>query len=254
MKFFWLLLVVLLSWTLGLGVAKAELPAGLATTQFVDDQEVTEGDVLCYSGEKIVRCTEEYQVDMYGVYSNMPAVALSDLGMTGGKFMQDSGKAEVRITAEAGAVKKGDFVTSSKRAGIVQKATKSGNILGVALESYNPNNVAEIGKILIQINVRPAIIATSARGSVLEVLKQGLLAPTLTPLASLRYILAILVVIITFVLGFIYFGKVARTGVEAMGRNPLASKMIAMGVVFNLTLTVAIMGGGLLIAYVILII
>lgn len=251
MKFFWLLFIVTMTWTLNLSEARAELSAGLATTQAVDDAEAVDGDVLCYSGEKIVRCTQEYQVDMYGVYTSDSALALEE---GGGKLMMDAGKAAVKVSAENGAIKKGDFLTSSKRAGIAVKATKSGNILGVALEDYSSEDKSAIGKIMAQIDIRPAIVATSARTNVLETLKQGFLAPSLSPLASLRYVLAILVVIITFVLGFIYFGKVARSGVEAMGRNPLASRMIAMGVAFNLALTVAIMGGGLLIAYVILII
>lgn len=232
-------------------MVKAELSAGLATTQSIDDPSISDGDVLCFSEGKIVKCSQEYQVDMYGVFSEAPAMALDDRDLERGKLMLDSGRVAVKVSAESGGIKKGDFVTSSTKAGVAKKATKSGNILGVALEDYTSNDV---GKIAVQVDIRPAIVATSARTNILETLKLGLLAPTLTPLASLRYLLAILVVIITFVLGFIYFGKVARTGVEAMGRNPLASRMIALGVVFNLALTVAIMGGGLLIAYVILII
>jgi hypothetical protein len=131
---------------------------------------------------------------------------------------------------------------------------KSGNVLGVALEEYSNNDKSEVGKILVSIGIRPAIVATSARGNLVEALKQGLLAPTLTPLASLRYLLAMIVAVTAFILGFVYFGKVAKSGVEAVGRNPLASKMIQLNVAVNLVLTVAIMTGGLLLAYAILII
>lgn len=251
MKFIWFVSILLVVLTIGYSVAKAQTAAGLATTQSVDDDSVSDGDVLCFSGGKIGKCSQEYQVDMYGVFSEDPAMALDDDGLERGKSMLDSGRVAVKVSTGNGEIKKGDFVTSSKTAGVAQRASKSGNVLGVALEDYN---VSEVGKIAVQVDIRQAIVSTSSRDNLIESLKMGLLAPSLTPLASLRYLLAILVVIITFILGFVYFGRVAKSGVEAMGRNPLASRMIAMGVVFNLALTVAIMGGGLLIAYVILIV
>ena len=236
------------------GQVRAELSSGLATSQQVEDQSVADGDILCYTEGQIKKCDKEYQVDMYGVHSDNPAVVLDDTLMINGKYMLNSGKAEVRVSAVNGEIKKGDFITSSNVAGIGEKAKLSGNVLGVALEDYTSNDPNTTGKVLVQIDIRPVILATSARGNILEALKQGLLAPSLSPLASLRYVLAILIAIITFVLGFIYFGRVAKSGVEAMGRNPLAGRMIAVGVLFNLTLTVAIMAGGLILSYIILII
>ena len=251
MKFFWFVCTLLVVWTIGYRISKAETSAGLATTQSIDDESISDGDVLCFSVGKIGKCSQEYQVDMYGVFSEDPAMTLEDNGLERGKSMMDSGRAAVKVSTGNGEIKKGDFVTSSKTPGVAQKASKSGNVLGVSLEDYNGSDTR---KIAVQVDIRQAIVSTSSRDNLIESLKMGLLAPSLTPLASLRYLLAILVVIITFVLGFVYFGRVARSGVEAMGRNPLASIMIAIGVVFNLALTVAIMGGGLLIAYVILII
>ncbi len=113
---------------------------------------------------------------------------------------------------------------------------------------------SKIGKISLAIDIKPAIIATSSRNNLIESLRQALLAPTLTPLASLRYLLAILIAVSAFVLGFVYFGRVARQGVESLGRNPLASRTIQLNVIINLILTVVIMAGGLILAYVILII
>ena len=121
-------------------------------------------------------------------------------------------------------------------------------------EEDMPGEGNEEAIIYALVNIRPAIVATTARGNLLESLRQGLLAPTLAPLASLRYLLAILVAMAAFILGFVYFGRVAKGGVEAIGRNPLARKAIQIGVALNLLMTVAIMAGGLVLAYVILII
>jgi F0F1-type ATP synthase membrane subunit c/vacuolar-type H+-ATPase subunit K len=46
------------------------------------------------------------------------------------------------------------------------------------------------------------------------------------PLSALRYVAASVIVVAAAIAAFVYFGKVARSGVDAIGRNPLASKAI----------------------------
>ena len=60
-------------------------------------------------------------------------------------------------------------------------------------------------------------------------------------------------VIMGFGLGFIYFGRIAKAGVEAIGRNPLASRTITSGLVLHILLTIVIVGAGLGIGYLILV-
>lgn len=228
--------------------------AGLAVTSEFAPGEVIEGDVMCSGSEGTKRCGFDYDVTMMGVYIEKPGVVLENKKSDTTKPVVPLGNAFVRVSTINGPIKKGDFVTSSTKSGIAQRATKSGNVLGVAMEDFTTADANEIGKIMVSIHIRPAIVATSARGNLVETLKQGLLAPTLTPLASLRYVLAILIAGAAFILGFVYFGKVAKGGIEAIGRNPLAGRLIQMNVILNLALTVLIMGGGLVLAYVILII
>lgn len=231
-----------------------ETGSGMAVSIQYAQDAVTDGDIVCASNEGGRPCLNDYDPTMYGVFSESPAVFLKDANLSNSKPVITSGKAFVRVTSVGGQIKKGDFITTSTRPGLGQKATKSGNIIGIAMEDFSNSNVESVGKILVAVNVRPAIIAVSARSNLIETLKQGLLAPTLTPLASMRYVLAVLVAVSAFVLGFVYFGRVAKSGVEAIGRNPLAGKLIQMNVVLNMSLTVSIMVGGLLLAYFILII
>lgn len=226
---------------------------GMAITAKLIEGDVKEGDIMCSTAEGIEPCAVEYSINIVGVYWENPAVVLTDKKISDGKPIIMEGRTQVRVGRKSGDVKKGDFITSSSQPGIGQRATKSGNILGTA-ESDMPAGDSEVELMSVLVNIRPAIVATSARGNLLESLKQGLLAPTLSPLASLRYLLAILVAMTTFILGFVYFGRVAKGGVEAIGRNPLARNAIQLGVFLNLILTVSIMIGGLLIAYIILII
>lgn len=215
--------------------------------------DIQDGQLICTNESGYKLCEGDYSVSMFGVYTSQPAVVLENKTLADGKAVISSGRAYVLVTNAAGPIRKGDFITSSQLPGIGQLATKSGNVLGVALEEFTNSEPNSTARILVSIGIRPAIVATSARDNLFESFKQALLAPTLTPLASLRYLFAIIVTFISFSLGFVYFGKVARSGVEALGRNPLAGKMIQFSVAINLLLTAIIMAGGLLIAYLILI-
>jgi len=53
-------------------------------------------------------------------------------------------------------------------------------------------------------------------------------------------------------LGFVAFGRVAGRGVEALGRNPLAARVIQLGIFLNVFITVAIIAAGILVAILIL--
>lgn len=231
-----------------------ETGSGMAVSIQYAQDAVVDGDIVCASIDGGKPCSIEYDPSMYGIFSESPAVFLEDSNLTNSKPVITSGKAFVRVSSIGGGIKKGDFITTSTKPGLGQKATKSGNIVGIAMEDFTNTDTESVGKILVAVNVRPAIVAVSARSNLVETLRQGLLAPSLTPLASLRYVLAVLVAVSAFVLGFVYFGRVAKSGVEAIGRNPLAGRLIQLNVVLNMSLTVSIMVGGLLLAYFILII
>ena len=66
------------------------------------------------------------------------------------EFVGTEGVLEVKYNYENGSISKGDLVTSSSQAGVAMKATQSGIILGVALESTNsPSGLVEV-RVLIQ--------------------------------------------------------------------------------------------------------
>jgi len=47
------------------------------------------------------------------------------------------------------------------------------------------------------------------------------------------------------------FGRIAIRGLEALGRNPLARNSILTGILINSSLTIAVVFGGLFLAYII---
>jgi hypothetical protein len=77
-------------------------------------------------------------------------------------------------------------------------------------------------------------------------------ATTEEPTVVFKYFLAGMILLLSFVIGFFSFGRIANTGIEALGRNPLAAKIIQLGIMLNVLITVAIIGSGLVMAYFVL--
>ena len=240
---------------LGVCVSFAQVgSSGIAISVPVIGEGVEEGDLIC-SGEKgYVLCTRSHDPSMFGVVVENPAVALESEGDEDVRLVVSSGNTIVKVVNSNGKIEEGSLITSSGKPGVAHLASQNAYVLGTALESYESDDPEAIGKILVSINIHPTTLITTGAGvNLLDALRTGFAAPTLAPLASLRYILAFVIVIISFTVGFIYFGRVVRAGIEATGRNPLARKMIQLSVLFNGLIMIVIILGGLAIAYMILI-
>lgn len=228
------------------------ISSGIATYIDVSGSGIEDGDIVSSVKDGYAKTAASYDPMMFGVVTQNPAVSLENPETGGGKPVVSTGKAYVKVSTMNGVIKAGDLVTSSETAGVGQKADKGGFTLGTALESYSEKDPKKIGKILVGMNIRSSSVNTNLSNNLFAAMKLGVSAPFLTPLTSLRYLLAAIIAAASFIMGFTFFGKVAKTGVEALGRNPLAGKLIQMHVVFNLLLTAIIMFGGLTIAYFIL--
>ncbi len=226
---------------------------GVALSVVVNGTAPKDGDVICTGKGGYVLCSDTYSTAMFGVVTSAPAAAFQGAPQANQYLALTYGKAFVRVSAKAGTIKKGDLLTSSKDPGVATKASKNGYVLGLALEDYAPSNTDQVGTIAVSLDIHPTTIYIDVRSNLLEALREGLSAPILTPLAALRYILAAIVTIASFILGFVHFGRLARAGVEAIGRNPLARVQIQGSVLINLILMAIIFGGGLGLSYLILV-
>lgn len=232
------------------------ISSGVAISIPITDKNPEDGSIVAATDQGYSLTTTPYQMSIYGVIVNNPAISFEN-DSTSSKPVISNGKVYVRVSSTNGNIKEKDYITSSTVKGVGQKSDKNGFILGTALESYSSSDPKKVGKILV--SVSPRFYSTlqsgvdSTRTNLIETLQNASFAAAMSPVASLRYILAALIAIASFVLGFVYFGKVARSGVEALGRNPLAGRMIQLGIVFNLVLTAGIMVIGLAIAYLILV-
>lgn len=229
--------------------------SGVAISYPINADTAESGHIICAGSEGFVLCDRAFDPQLAGVITDNPAVALEAPGTEGDitRLVLANGTAVVKVSGEGGAIKKGNFVTSSEVPGVGQLATRNGYVLGAALDNFDGESADDRGEVLVALNIHPAAGLAGPRSDLINIIRQGISAPLFEPLAAFRYVLAALMIVLAFSLGFIYFGRVAKTGIEAMGRNPTASRMIQMAVLFNIVITIMIVLIGLAIAYLILI-
>lgn len=201
----------------------------IATNIPVIDSDAKVGDILNEAEDGLVRSSNTYDKNIFGVIVENPSLVLNKEA-SDTKPVVSYGEALVNVSEKNGNIKRGDFITTSSTPGVGQKAIESGFILGKALEDLEGTE----GKIRVFVNIqyRP-LEARFSFGRILRVLTASLETPENLP-EVLRYIFAILLGAGSFFFGFVYFGRSLRSGVEAIGRNPLAKNSIQLAMVLNL--------------------
>ncbi|MBN1162166.1 hypothetical protein JXA34_00280 [Patescibacteria group bacterium] len=216
----------------------------------IENKEAAGGHIVSYRNGEYNLSEQPYDLTMFGVIVEHPIAAFEEVVNTEDmKLVLSSGEAYVKVTNENGEIKKGDYITSSGKPGYGVKALSNGHVLGVALEDMGDGDT-----IPVYIDIKTNYISSAGlRGNIFEFLKSGFDAAYLSPLTSFRYLLAALIVIASFLIGFRTFGRISNQSIEAIGRNPLARGSIRRLVFFNFLLTFLIISAGLLIAYLVLI-
>ena len=227
--------------------------SGVSYSIPVDSTFGEDGNIVGFRDSNYYLTSTEYDPWIYGILTDDPTLIVEDINMSPKRQLVSAGDADVLVAGTNGPIKKGDFITSSKISGVGMRASKTGQVIGVAQEDAEFNSPEEVKKIVVFLNITSHIYSDTGSTNILTALKAGLDTSFLSPLISLRYILAALVAGISFVIGFSSFGKVSGSSVEALGRNPLASGHIRRVVFFNFLLTFVIMMSGLAVAYLILI-
>ncbi len=98
---------------------------------------------------------------------------------------------------------------------------------------------------MVSINIQYVSPQKSVNRSLFDIFKLSTIAKYENPIMVFRYVIAAVVVVLSFVLGFALFGRIAGKGIEALGRNPLASKIIQFGIAVNVLITIAIIAAGI---------
>src|SRR3989344_3976491 len=115
-----------------LAIVSYQLPiaSALSRTFDISDTEAISGDIIVYKDGQFERATEAFSKDIFGVLET-DALLVAQTGT--GQPITTSGTANVNVISNNGAIKAGDFVTSSTTTGKGQKADHEGSVLGKAL-------------------------------------------------------------------------------------------------------------------------
>ncbi|MEX0621370.1 MAG: hypothetical protein WD187_00010 [Candidatus Woykebacteria bacterium] len=248
---FLLTLILLPVFLVGLStnIFAQELRSGqIASNIQVDDPDATAADILSKTIDGVVRSETSYDKNLFAVAVENPSIALNK--QTENTLPVVSyGEVLVKVSDTNGAVKSGDFITSSPTPGVGQKATDSGYILGKALEDQQ--GAEDVISVFVNIQYR-SVEGKLSFGKFFTIIGTNIARTENLP-EVLRYIFALIVGGGAFLLGFITFGRSLRSGVEAIGRNPMARTSIQLALVLNLTgvtiLTAAGIGLALLIIF-----
>lgn len=219
--------------------ASRSVPSGIFMSVSLAEENIEEGDIVSFIDGRYALSVTPFDRNAIGVVNTNPLLSVERLRETEPQVpLAGAGSSLVRVSTLSGPIASGDYVTTSVIPGIGVKAEGFGQVIGVALADFNESNPELIGRIPVRLDFRVASPLTFF---------------TTSPLATLRYALAFMVAVGSMIAGFVYFGKVSRSGVEALGRNPLAGRMIEFGVFLNLFLTLGIFVLGIAIAYIIII-
>lgn len=223
----------------------------IASTYEIGDNEAVDGDILISNGNKgLVRTNISYDSKIFGIIDEKPIVVFRE-ATDSGKPMLRVGEAIVNVTDYNGEVKKGDYVTTSPVLGKGMRAGQSGYVVGIALEDavYSNNRSTVQGRSVKSGTVRVAIKIeyaelTTPRNTLrfLNELNAALFRNVQDPekfTLVIRYIIAGLIVVLAFGIGFYSITRSISKAIESIGRNPLAKSAILASVMLQVGATVA---------------
>ncbi len=196
----------------------------------IADEKTEAGDIVSITAEGLVRSFIPYDKNIIGVVAKKPIMAFGRI-TTETLPIVSYGETLTKVSNVAGEIKAGDFITSSNKPGVGQKAAEPGFVVGKALEDFNQ----EEGLILVFIQPTEMLLPAQKTGfgGIIEKILKTVKTPETIP-EIFRYIFALLVGGGSFVIGFFFFVKSLKEGVAAIGRNPLAIGSIRVAMILNL--------------------
>ena len=221
------------------------------------DGEIPDGSLISFRDDQYILSPEAYDKGMVGVSTSKPAVELQYLDQTNTVPVIISGKAKIRVNAQNGTIRPGDPLTGSGTPGVAMKATQTGFVVGQALQGFTASQAGGEGLIELQLDIKfsfgndsPPSTTISTR--LLQLVTTDAAQLLTQPAKTAKFLAAALVLVVSLTYGFLTFGRVARSAIDSLGRNPLAARPIVIGMFFNIVINIAIIVSGIVVAYLIL--
>ena len=229
-----------------------DVSLGVANYLPIIDKNPQDGDIISYSVKGYFVANTEYDAAVVGVLTKNPAMVFRPEGLTNAHPVMYTGNAYVNVVTSNGNIKEGDLLTASTVKGAAMKATRGGYVIGTALADYSNTNPRTMGKIPVALKVHYFASEAKLQTGLLDFLNLTTVATYQSPTVVFTYFIAGLVILMTCVIGFFSFGRIASSGIEALGRNPLAARKIQFAIILNVLLTVAVIASGITVAYFVL--
>ncbi len=215
----------------------------------VKDSNVVEGSIITQNADgSYVRARKAYDAQVKGVIVANPAIYVKSDNPNKKYALSNSGEVRVLVNTSNGSIKRGDLLRTSSVPGVGVRADKSGFVIGTSLQDYSSKNRSQNALIRAELDIHYAPSPSTIGSSLSDIFSLSALASYEQPLIVFKYVLAAIITLISFIFGFFYFGRIASRGIEALGRNPLASRSIQFGIVMNVLITCVIIGVGILVS------
>ena len=230
---------------------------GIAENIVVTGQNIEEGSVITLFDGQYQLSTEKYDTNVFGVVNQTPAVEFTytdDTLLENTTPVISKGTAIVRVAAQNGAIEVGDRLTTSETPGVAMIANKSGYTIGVAQEAYNPTDANAEGLIIATLDIRYTLSGSNQESSKVQaqlrdVFNLSAIAALEDPTDVFKYVLAAFILVGSIAFSFLVFGRSAQNSILALGRNPLASRAISMGMLLNIMMSIIVIVSGVATAW-----
>jgi len=189
-----------------------------------------------------VPASSGHSYQLLGLVADKPLIALND-GSHQAQIVI-SGTSNALVSSINGTVKAGDKITASPIQGVGMKATDAGQIVGTAQSDLSSKKATsetitdksgkkqtiEVGLVSLQVSVSYYAGSSSSQSALASVLPpfllhiaNGISGNTVSPL---RVLIALLILVFGFVIVANMLQAAVRSGLIAVGRNPLAKKAL----------------------------
>ena len=123
--------------------------ADLAEIYTTNDRSIEVKDVVSIdTGLKtgMKKSMTPYDQNVIGIISTNPGIVIGSVDKEGVKALPValSGRVPVKVSGENGAIKAGDYLTTSNTPGVAMKATATGAIIGTAMTSFDGDGVGTV--------------------------------------------------------------------------------------------------------------
>lgn len=233
----------------------------IATKYEIKGENIKPGMIVTNDGQSITVSKFAYDPNIFGIIVNSPAITIGKKVENAETYeVSTIGTVSVLITNENGVVKKGDYITSSSIDGVGMRADQAGRVVGMAV-SDSKEEISGEQLVLVSLNYenieekalrRVGAVRSAGSAPFLNQLSLSSLSEYFPNSGVIKLIGIIVILVMTFSLSVLYYTQISKKEVEALGRNPLATKTIEKNMVLHGAVAVLICVGGLLLSMAVL--